>query len=73
LRVAISTRHNIRDFSPLTIQAYALGREHWGVILISERTIPHSHAGGQVSALRRLAARYPGEGDFKNTILFLEP
>jgi len=64
--------YNIHDFAPLMAQMYALGREHWGVILISERSIPQAEIGRQVSALRRLASRYPGQDDLQNITLFLE-
>jgi len=71
LRRALVT-YNIHDFAPLAAEMHALGWEHWGVVLINERSIPQSNTGRQVAALRRLAAMYPGESDLKNTTLFLE-
>ena len=77
LRWAIAERralvtYNIHDFAPMLAALYALGQEHWGVILISEHSIPQAEAGRQVAALKRLLDTYPGEEDLKNVSLFLE-
>lgn len=64
--------YNIRDFAPMLARLYALGQAHYGIILISEQSIPQQDVGRQVKALERLLKAYPGKEALKNLSLFLE-
>ena len=63
--------YNVRDFVPLAKAAAAAGREHFGIILISYRSLPPSDVGGLVRALAALLDERAGPESSVNQTLFL--
>jgi hypothetical protein len=63
--------YNIRDYVVLAQAAAAAGREHWGIVLISARTIPASDIGGLVRALQAVLAERPAADALKKQTISL--
>ena len=63
--------YNIPDFRPLADQYLARGRDHWGLIFVSERTIPQPDIGALIRALEAALRAYPADDALRNQMVFL--
>lgn len=63
--------YNIADFVTIARASARLGRDHAGIVLVSDRRFPPSDVGGLVRALDELLQRHPGGGALRNQTTFL--
>jgi hypothetical protein len=66
---------NVADFVPLVQQSIAVGKDHWGLIFSSPRSMPRASAtiGLFAERLDKLLQRHPGDNDFRNGVHWLQP
>lgn len=66
---------NVVDFAPLVRQLGAAGDSHFGVIFSANKAMPRSNAtiGRFVSSLKVLLEKHPGEEDFVDRVVWLQP
>ena len=69
-RRAIVT-YNIPDFRPLADQYLARGQDHFGLIFVSERTIPQRDIGALLRALEAALRIHPAADALRNHVVFL--
>ena len=65
--------YNIPDFRPIADQYLARGQDHFGLILVSERSIPQRDLGGLLRALAAVLAGRPADDALRNQVVFLRP
>ncbi len=67
--------NNARDFLPILGQWARAGRDHYGLLLTSDRSMPRDRNGiGRfVVTLDALLEQHPDEGAFKNRVFWLTP
>lgn len=65
--------YNIGDFITLSKAAAYSGCDHWGIILISDRSVPGSRVGQLVRSLDLLLRDETDEDALKNRTIFLRP
>lgn len=65
--------YDVRDYVLLARAAASAGRDHWGIVLVANRTIPPSDIGGLVRALQTLLPERPARDALKNQTVFLRP
>jgi predicted nuclease of predicted toxin-antitoxin system len=63
--------YNIADFAVLAGEWARRGLTHWGIVLVSERTVSQRSVGDLARALERLVMEFPGEGALVDQVLFL--
>ncbi len=63
--------YSIADFRPLADQCLALGQNHSGLILVSERSIPQRDPGALLRALEAALKAHPADDALRNQIVFL--
>lgn len=63
--------YNLADFVLLARAAAAAGREHWGIVLVSARSIAPSVIGGLTRALEALLAERPAPDALKDLTILL--
>ncbi|MDR7520990.1 MAG: DUF5615 family PIN-like protein [Armatimonadota bacterium] len=63
--------YNIADFRALLVEWAHTGRTHWGIVFVSERSIPQRSIGPLISALDRLLKDFPAEDALLNHALYL--
>lgn len=63
--------YNIADFRPIADQSLARGQDHFGLILVSERSIPQRDPGALLRALEAALKAYPADDALRNQIIFL--
>lgn len=62
---------NVRDFAILAKGAWAAGRDHWGIFLVSDRRFPTAGIGRLVRALETLMEENPGDDALQGRTVFL--
>ena len=67
--------NNARDFLPIVGQWARAGRDHYGLLLTSDRSMPRDRNGiGRfVVTLDVVLEQHPDEGTFKNRVFWLTP
>lgn len=63
--------YNIPDFRPLADQYLARGKDQWGLIFVSERTIPQRDIGALIRALEAAVRAHPADDALRNQTVFL--
>jgi hypothetical protein len=63
--------YNIADFRPIADQRLARGQDHFGLILVSERSIPQRDIGALLRALEAALKANPGDDALRNQTVFL--
>lgn len=63
--------YNIADFAVLAGEWTRRGLTHWGIVLVSERTVSQRSVGDLSRALERLVTEFPGEDALVDQVLFL--
>jgi len=64
--------YDVRDFIELGKEYLTKGKEHSGLILVSNKTIPHRNIGKLISAIKKIVFETHKEKDFlKNKMIFL--
>lgn len=64
--------YDITDFLEIGKEYIAKGKEHYGIILVSSKTIPQSNIGKLVLSIQKLSVEASKEKDcFKNKIVYL--
>jgi predicted nuclease of predicted toxin-antitoxin system len=63
--------YNIGDFHALLVEWAHTGRTHWGIVFVSERSVPQRSAGALVQALDRLLGDFPTEDAMVNQAIYL--
>jgi predicted nuclease of predicted toxin-antitoxin system len=63
--------YNVRDYVLLAQAAASAGHDHWGIVLVSPRSVLPSDIGGLVRALHALLAERPAADALKNQTIFL--
>ena len=76
LRAAATARralvtYNIPDYQRLLFEWHQRGLSHWGIIFVSEKTVPQRNPGRLVRALNRLLAEHPARDALRDQALFL--
>jgi predicted nuclease of predicted toxin-antitoxin system len=76
LRAAAAARralvtYNIPDYRRLLFEWHQRGLSHWGIIFVSEKTIPQRNPGQLVRALHRLLGEHPARDALRDQALFL--
>jgi predicted nuclease of predicted toxin-antitoxin system len=64
--------YNVADFRLLADQYLSRGQNHFGLILVSERTMPQRDLGALLRALEALLITYPGDVALLNQTVFLQ-
>lgn len=66
--------NNVRDFVPIATRWAGEGRSHYGLLLVSDRTLQRSRntIGAYVKAIDRLLREHPAEDSLRNQIRWLE-
>ena len=64
--------YNVADFRLLADQYMSRGQNHFGLIFVSERTIPQRDLGALLRSLEVLLIAYPGDMALLNQIVFLQ-
>lgn len=63
--------YNIADFQALLTEWSQRGFTHWGIILVSEKTISQRSIGPLIQALEHLLHAFPAEDALLNQALYL--
>jgi hypothetical protein len=63
--------YNVRDFVLLARAAVTAGREHWGLVPISDRHLPPSDVGGLIGSLAAFQRHHTAAGALRNGMAFL--
>lgn len=66
---------NAKDFLPIVGERARAGRDHHGLLLTSDRTMPRDREaiGRFVTALEALLEQHPAEDAFTNRVMWLKP
>jgi hypothetical protein len=67
--------NNVRDFAPIAQHWTAAGQAHYGLIFVSDKTLPRSRntSGSLARTLRKLLDVHPGDDALQNQIRWLVP
>ena len=73
-RRALAT-NNVRDFVPIARSWVVCGRDHFGLLLSPDRSLPRDrrYIGRHVGALGLVLEANPGDGALRNQIRWLSP
>jgi hypothetical protein len=63
--------YNIADFCPLADQYLARGKDHYGLVLVSESTIPQRDLGALIRGLGAALKAHPADDALLNQTVFL--
>jgi predicted nuclease of predicted toxin-antitoxin system len=63
--------YNIADFHALLVEWAHTGRIHWGIVFVSERSVPQRSAGALVQALDRFLRDFLAEDAMVNQAVYL--
>ncbi len=63
--------YNIGDFAVLAGEWARRGLTHWGIVLVSDRTLSQRSVGDLTRALERLVTEFSGEDALVDQVLFL--
>jgi predicted nuclease of predicted toxin-antitoxin system len=66
--------NNVRDFVPIATRWAGEGRSHYGLLLVSDRTLQRSRntIGVYIKAIDRLLREHPSEDALRDQILWLQ-
>ena len=66
---------NVADFDPLARDLAASGQSHFGLIFTSSRSMPRNRGtiGTYVARLDEVMNGHPGDDDFQDKIIWLQP
>lgn len=63
--------YNIGDFHALLVEWAHAGLTHWGIVFVSERSVPQRSVGSLVQALDRLLRDFPAEDAMVSQAVYL--
>ncbi len=63
--------YNIADSHALLVEWAHTGRTHWGIVFVSERSVPQRSVGSLVQALEQLLRSFPTEDALLNQSIYL--